>query len=489
MASEAAADRTGPDHRVESATPDGVQREIKNGLPARAAAVTSTCIPPAWGGPLSEADYAVLAASWITPEIANEAMLRRVDTFEGREVICQKGKRDCAGMLITYYWPGEPGAFNYRVRRDNPDWTVGKDGKPKPDRKYLGPPNSGNRLYIPPGVTLEQLQDVTIPIAIVEGEKKALALWRLARYETGRPRFIPVAIAGVWNWRGKVGKANGTTFDSWWTMHGVRAIMTRMYHYAEGHGLWEEGRRSPVSKAKLGKKRYKYERRILSFDETARVLVRLEEPNGLIIETCIATGARISEVLGLKWRHVNLEAATIKIEQRVWRQDIGRPKSEDSKRLLGIGDLLERYRAKAAGDGATPDSFVFQQKRAPGKPLWDSGVRDALHQAAEDEGCDFPGLGPHSFRRANITWRQQVGGSAIEASKIAGHSDLEMTGEYTFVTPERQNELTRGIQQKLAEARQNAGTPSSAESVEHTVITPEAPLSLAETEPLTTIVQ
>ena len=92
----------------------------------------------------------------------------------------------------------------------------------------------------------------------------------------------------------------------------------------------------------------------------------------------------------------------------------------------------------------------------PAKPLWDSGVRDALHQAAEAEGCDFEGLGPHSFRRANITWRQQVGGSAIEASKIAGHSDLEMTGEYTFVTAERQNELTRRIQEKLASAAKEA---------------------------------
>jgi hypothetical protein len=75
-----------------------------------------------------------------------------------------------------------------------------------------------------------------------------------------------------------------------------------------------------------------------------------------------------------------------------------------------------------------------------------------MHQAAKAEGCDFEGLGQHSFRRANITWRQQVGGSAIEASKIAGHSDLEMTGEYTFVTAERQNELPRRIQEKLAEA-------------------------------------
>jgi integrase len=243
-----------------------------------------------------------------------------------------------------------------------------------------------------------------------------------------------------------------TAFDSWWTMHGVRAIMIRIYKYAEGHGLWEEGKRSPVSKAKLGKKRHKRERRILSFEETARVLTHLEEPNLLIIETCIATGARISEVLGLKWRHVNLAVGTIKIEQRVWHQEIGQPKSEDSKRILGVGDLVDRFRAKAAEDCAAPDSFVFQQKRAPGKPLWDSGVRDALHQAAEAEGCDFLGLGPHSFRRANITWRQQVGGSAIEASKIAGHSDLEMTGEYTFVTPERQNDLTRRIQRKLATA-------------------------------------
>jgi len=239
-----------------------------------------------------------------------------------------------------------------------------------------------------------------------------------------------------------------TTFESWWTMHGVRAIMTRIFNYAEGHGLWEEGKRSPSSRAKLGKKRAKRERKILSFEETARVLARVEEPYKLVIEVCIATGARISEVLGLMWKHVNLATATIKVEQRIWHQEIGKPKSEDSRRVLGIGDLGARFSAMAGGCG-TGDEFVFQQKRAPGKPLWDSGVRDALHQAAEAEGCDFEGLGPHSFRRANITWRQQVGGSAIEASKIAGHSNLEMTGEYTFVTAERQNELTRLIQQKL----------------------------------------
>jgi integrase len=275
-----------------------------------------------------------------------------------------------------------------------------------------------------------------------------------------------------------------TTFGSWWTMHGVRAIMSRIFHYAEGHGLWEEGRRTPVSRAKLGKKRYKYERKILSFDETAAVLARLEEPYRLIIETCIATGTRISEVLGLKWKHVDLNAGTIKIEQRVWHQDIGRPKSEGSRRVLGIGDLVERYRVRETQDGTAHEAFLFQQKRAPGRPLWDSGVRDALHQAAEAEGCDFPGLGPHSFRRANITWRQQVGGSAIEASKIAGHSDLEMTGEYTFVTPERQNELTRRIQRELAIAGKEKSDPESPSPP-----TAEIPLGLVDSKTLTPTIQ
>src|ERR1035438_967817 len=174
-----------------------------------AAAPVFVRIPPTWGGPLSEKDYANLNGSWITPALADQAMLRRVGEHEGREVIGQKGKRDCAGILFSYYWPGDVSPVNYRVRRDHPDMVVGKDGSLKPEGKYLGAPGSGNHLYIPPGITPEHLVDVKIPIAVVEGEKKALALWRLANHESSQPRFIPIAIAGVWNWRGTVGKTGG----------------------------------------------------------------------------------------------------------------------------------------------------------------------------------------------------------------------------------------------------------------------------------------
>jgi len=166
-------------------------------------------IPPQWGGLLSDQDYSALAKSWITPELATAARLRRVESLEGRDLVGQKGSGDFGGIVIPYYWPDEPCHFAYRLRRDHPDLVVDKDGTPKPHRKYLAPPNSANRIYVPPGISSAQLGDPAIPLLIVEGEKKALALWRLANHEMATPRFIPVAIGGVWNWWGRIGKQEG----------------------------------------------------------------------------------------------------------------------------------------------------------------------------------------------------------------------------------------------------------------------------------------
>jgi integrase len=96
--------------------------------------------------------------------------------------------------------------------------------------------------------------------------------------------------------------------------------------------------------------------------------------------------------------------------------------------------LPDRYREWIAEKGITqPNDWIFAQEEDRTKPMWDSGVRKALKIAAQDAECDFEGFGLHSFRRANITWRQEVGGSAIEASKIAGHATVSMTGDYTIV--------------------------------------------------------
>jgi hypothetical protein len=66
---------------------------------------------------------------------------------------------------------------------------------------------------------------------------------------------------------------------------------------------------------------------------------------------------------------------------------------------------------------ARPNDWIFFQEEDRTKPMWDSGVRKALEIAAQDAGCDFAGFGLHSFRRANITMRQEEGGSASKPAR------------------------------------------------------------------------
>jgi integrase len=133
---------------------------------------------------------------------------------------------------------------------------------------------------------------------------------------------------------------------------------------------------------------------------------------------------------------------------------VDEPKTKNSKRVLALGTLAARYKEWIGKKGITqPNDWIFAQEEDRAKPMWDSGVRKALKIAAKDGECDFEGFGLHSFRRANITMRQEAGASAIEASKIAGHATVNMTGDYTVVQLNRQEELTRAIQVRMADAQ------------------------------------
>ena len=148
------------------------------------------------------------------------------------------------------------------------------------------------------------------------------------------------------------------------------------------------------------------------------MFARLEDPHLLICETCLDTGTRISEAVGLQLKLFDPKKGTIRIEQRHCRGDVDEPKTKNSKRTLALVALVDRYEKWIAMKKITqPNDWIFFQEEDRSKPMWDSGVRKALKIAAHEAGCDFPGFGLHSFRRANITMRQEEGGSAIEAAQ------------------------------------------------------------------------
>jgi hypothetical protein len=171
--------------------------------------------------PLTQRDSENLASSFITAEIASQANLFRVDSSVGAAYMLRpvSANNDFAGVVFPYYLPEQTSEREYRLRLDNPDSELKADGTRKVKAKYLSPVGERNMLYFPPNCLNKPLQDVSIGIVITEGEKKALALYRASRHNLSdaaeNPKFIPIGLGGVWNFRGVVGKTNdgGTRKD------------------------------------------------------------------------------------------------------------------------------------------------------------------------------------------------------------------------------------------------------------------------------------
>ena len=192
------------DHSLQQ---NDIYKEAKNGRRAHFNSGFTTESAAAGSGLLAS-DFVALEARWIDREIALAARLRRVDSLTGAALVGRKSG-NYAGIAIPYFFPGTSEVREYRLRRDHPDMEIDGNGRVKPKQKYLSPPGRGNMLYFPPGMTDTQLREVPLPLIITEGEFKTLALWRLANWNSERPRFLPVGISGVYNWRGTIGKTNG----------------------------------------------------------------------------------------------------------------------------------------------------------------------------------------------------------------------------------------------------------------------------------------
>jgi putative DNA primase/helicase len=167
------------------------------------------------GVPLNKRDIDSLSACWITAELTAQAMLRRVTSDEGKQLVGRKDRGNYAGIIFPYNWPGDKNVREYRLRRDKPDLEQTPGGGIKEKAKYLSPPGRGSMFYFTPGTPQEWLHNTSIPVVITEGEKKTIALYRLALYDTDpqKPRFLPLGIPGVWNWLGTIGKTAGPDGD------------------------------------------------------------------------------------------------------------------------------------------------------------------------------------------------------------------------------------------------------------------------------------
>jgi len=232
----------------------------------------------------------------------------------------------------------------------------------------------------------------------------------------------------------------------WWTISDLKYILSGIFTKAAHWGYWDRTVPNPVLETELGRRHWKRERRILSDVQFRQLLTALPPLIQLLVMTAVSTGLRVSEVLGLKWRVVDLARGWVSVEERYYRGDTDVPKSLSSERGLSLGILGEAYRRLKLPD-ARPEDYVFEER---GEPLDDREIlKNYIRPAAKRLGFYFIGFGWHSFRRQRITRIQEEGASTVDAQVDAGHGSTEMTRVYTIITEKKRVRAVKRLQKKL----------------------------------------
>lgn len=149
-----------------------------------------------------------------------------------------------------------------------------------------------------------------------------------------------------------------------------------------------------------------------------------------VVTMLAATGCRISEVLGLRWSDVELEAKTVAVNGKVIRAKgtglirENYTKSRSGDRVLPLPDfalgMLMRRQVEAAGnvhDVVFPSDVGTLRDPTGVSKQW-AKVRDAL---------GFPWATSHTFRKTLATLIDSEGLSARIGADQLGHANVSMT--------------------------------------------------------------
>jgi integrase len=158
-----------------------------------------------------------------------------------------------------------------------------------------------------------------------------------------------------------------------------------------------------------------------------------------IIDLMLATGARIGEILALRWADIDLDAArptatingTIKTEPGKGTYRKASPKSDASVRTVVLPDfaiaMLQRRRSAALEN---PHGAVFPTRNGTWQQV--NNVERRWRQIRHGTGLDW--VTPHTFRKTVATLiSERVG--AETASQQLGHSSPAITHEFYISKP------------------------------------------------------
>jgi len=251
--------------------------------------------------------------------------------------------------------------------------------------------------------------------------------------------------------------------------HDLLTMMSGIFTKAEDWGVWDQ--RNPCKRVTVGRNLPVREKRMLT-DQQIRLLLAALPDNGvrLMAEIALFCTLRVSEIMGLQWKHIDFENGCIHVRQRMSNDgELAEPKTRKALRDPQMGHLAERLKAfkyaGVAGNAApgtapvsgiatrqhqTADDFVFRFPSRNGGYLGSNDlVKKYLKPAAKAIGIDHNGFAWHSLRRQAVTnYNSSLG--VTQAMNMAGHSTVAMSALYTMSDADAANAAVRAFQERIA---------------------------------------
>lgn len=203
--------------------------------------------------------------------------------------------------------------------------------------------------------------------------------------------------------------------------------------------------------------------RILTPDELRKFLEACRDsPYWPVFWTALTTGLRRSELLGLRWRDVDLERGVLSVTAALHRLPgsglkLLAPKSSRSRRLVLMppvtAALLREIRTqqedmkRRLGLAMDPEDFVFA--RADGRPFDPEKVSKAFGEVAKKAGIE--GIRLHDLRHTHASLMLIAGVHPKVVSERLGHASVAITMDiYSHVLPGLQEDAVTRLSHLLS---------------------------------------
>jgi integrase/recombinase XerC len=155
----------------------------------------------------------------------------------------------------------------------------------------------------------------------------------------------------------------------------------------------------------------------------------LQRRDRAILELLYAAGLRVSELVGLDWKDVDLSARVLRVMGKGSKERMvpfGRPAADALRRWLEVWESVR----DPMGDGDP----VFLN-RAGGR-LTDRSVRRVIDRWV-DAAAVARGVHPHTLRHTFATHLLENGADLRAIQELLGHSSLSTTQKYTHLEVDR----------------------------------------------------